>query len=463
MSDFLRLGSERDLRLRSGQAHRGGLALFTDLYELTMLQAWLAEGLTDTAVFTLFVRRLPRERNFLLACGIDTVLDYLEQLTFTDEDLAYLRALGPFTDDCLQWLRSFQFTGDVHAVPDGTPLFANEPILEIVAPVVQAQLVETIVMNQIHAQTVLASKAARIVAAARGRSVIDFGTRRAHGIDAALKGARAFSIAGVQATSNVLAGKLYGIPVSGTMAHSYVQTHADEPEAFRAFARMFPGTVLLVDTYDTRRGIKRAIDAIRSAPEGISVSAIRLDSGDLDALSREARHLLDAAGLQRVRVFVSSDLDEYVIERLLHAGAPIDGFGVGTGMAVSADAPSLDLVYKLAEYGGRGRTKLSAEKSILPGRKQIFRRYDSGKALGDVIGRADEQLAGDPLLRPVMRGGIRVDVRHELKSIRDYTAERLASLPSTVTALDPADPPYPVSLSDALRDYYGRVRADVGG
>ena len=438
-----------------------GHALFTDLYELTMMQAWLAEGLTETAVFTLFVRRLPETRNFLLACGIDAVLEYLEELTFSDGDIDYLRSLGSFREDFLTWLCRFRFTGDVYAVAEGTPLFANEPILEIVAPIASAQLVETVVMNQIHVQMVLASKAARIVAAARGRTVIDFGTRRAHGVDAAVQGARAYYIAGVNATSNVLAGQRYGIPVAGTMAHSYVQTHDDEREAFRAFAQMFQGTVLLVDTYDTLRGVERAIDIIRSAPDDLNVGALRLDSGDVNALSRETRRLLDTAGLQRIRIFVSSDLDEHVIDHLIADGAPVDGFGVGTGMAVSADAPSLDLVYKLAEYAGRGRTKLSREKSVLPGRKQVFRRAEHGRSVGDVIGRDDERLEGEPLLRRVMRAGTREHPPAALKLIRDATAERLASLPEHVTGLAPANPPYPVKISEALEAHYERVRANV--
>jgi nicotinate phosphoribosyltransferase len=448
MNDALRPGS--------------GQGLFTDLYELTMMQAWLAEGLTETAVFTLFVRRLPETRNFLLACGIDAVLEYLEGLTFSDDEIDYLRRLGSFREDFLSWLRGFRFTGDVYAVAEGTTVFANEPILEIVAPIASAQLVETVVMNQIHVQTVLASKAARIVAAARGRTVIDFGARRAHGIDAAVQGARAYYIAGVNATSNLLAGRRYGIPVAGTMAHSYVQTHDDEREAFRAFARMFQDTVLLVDTYDTLRGVERAIDVIRSAPGDLKVAALRLDSGDINALSRETRRLLDAADLQRIRIFVSSDLDEHVIDRLIARGAPVDGFGVGTGMAVSADAPSLDLVYKLAEYAGRGRTKLSREKSVLPGRKQVFRRSEQGRSVGDVIGLADERLEGDTLLRLVMRGGKREHAPTDVKTIRDATAERVASLPAHVTALAAANPSYPVTISDALQAHYEKVRDNVG-
>jgi nicotinate phosphoribosyltransferase len=442
----------------------GELGLFTDLYELTMLQAYLAEGMMDTAVFTLFVRRLPKHRNFLLACGLDSVLAYLEQLRFTDDDLAYVRSLKVFSDDFLTWLRGFTFTGDVHAVPEGTPVFANEPILEIVAPIAQAQLVETLVMNQIHVQTVLASKGARVAAAARGKKVVDFGARRTHGIDAALLAARAFYVAGIDATSNVLAGKLYGIPVAGTMAHSYVQAHGHEREAFRAFANTFPGTILLVDTYDTLEGVGRVIELVTHAPEEFKVSAVRLDSGDLGALARETRRMLDSAGLRQVGIFVSSGLDEHEIAGLLDGGAPIDGFGVGTGMGVSDDAPALDIAYKLSEYGGEGRTKLSRHKPILPGRKQVFRQEQDGKAVADVIARAGEQLDGRALLRSVMRGGRRTsEAADDLQSIRQRAAAELAKLPARVTSLKPADPPYPVSTSAALELHHEEVRNRVTG
>jgi nicotinate phosphoribosyltransferase len=426
------------------------LGLFTDLYELTMMEAYLAEGMTETAVFT------------LLACGLESVLAHLEQLRFTDDDLTYLRSINLFSTDFLTSLRALRFTGDVWAVPEGTPVFANEPIVEITAPIPQAQVIETFVMNQIHLQTVLASKAARVVAAARGRKVIDFGARRTHGIDAALKAARAFHIAGVDGTSNVLAGKLYGIPVAGTMAHSYVQAHGDEREAFRTFARTFPGTVLLVDTYDTLEGVRRVIELVKSAPEDVKVSAVRLDSGDLNALARETRRLLDAAGLQHIGIFASSGLDEHEIAALLEADAPIDGFGVGTGMGVSDDAPSLDIAYKLSEYRGEGRTKLSRHKPILPGRKQVFRRDEGSKATGDVIGRAGERLEGRPLLQLVMRGGRRTsDVAADLQSLRRRATEELAGLPAHVTSIQPADPPYPVTVSAALEQHHTRVRDTV--
>lgn len=440
-------------------AYTGDLGLFTDLYELMMLQAYRAEGMTGTAVFTLFARRLPEQRNFLLACGLASVLEYLEHLRFTDDDLAFLRSLNTFADDFVESLREFRFTGDVSAVPEGTPVFGNEPILEIVAPIAEAQLVETFVMNQVHVQTVLASKGARVAAAARGRRVVDFGARRAHGIGASLQAARAFYIAGIDATSNVLAGQRYGIPVAGTMAHSYIQAHGDERAAFRAFSRTFPGSALLVDTYDTLEGVRHVIELIKSVPQEVKVSAVRLDSGDLELLARETRRLLDAAGLRSIGIFASSGLDEYSISGLVAAGAPIDGFGVGTGMSVSDDAPALDIVYKLSEYDGEGRTKLSSNKPILPGRKQVFRQEQDGKSVADVIGRADERLEGRPLLRTVMREGKRLpDATEQLSSIRQRTAEELAKLPAHVTAITPAAPPYQVSISAALTRHHEDVR-----
>ena len=441
-----------DRRVGAGVAAAPYDALFTDLYELTMLQTYFAQGMADQAVFSLFVRRLPARRNFLLACGLDTVLDYLEALRFTADDIAYLRFLGHFSDAFLVWLRGFRFSGEVHAVHEGTPVFANEPILEVIAPIAEAQLVETFVMNQVHLQTVLASKAARVVSAAQGRTVVDFGPRRMHGIDAALKAARAFHIAGVDATSNVLAGKIYGVPVAGTMAHSLIQAFDDELDAFRAFARLYPSTVLLVDTYDTLAGVRKVIQLARELGADFKVRAIRLDSGDLAALAFGARQLLDDAGLHQVEIFASGSLDEDVIAALVARGAPITGFGVGTKMGVSADAPDLDIAYKLCAYAGRGRLKLSTGKPVLPGRKQVFREEREGRAICDVIARADEQLEGRPLLQPVMRGGRRLPAgRIELGKARDHAAAELGRLPEQVGAIAPADPPYPVEVSAALR------------
>lgn len=433
-------------------------ALLTDLYQLTMMQAYVVERMNDRAVFTLFVRRLPHRRNYLLACGLEDVLTFLENLRFTEEDLAYLSGLALFSAPFMDYLRGLRFTGDVHAVPDGTPVFADEPILEVVAPLPQAQLIETFVLNQMHLQTVLASKAARVVAAAAGRPVVDFGLRRMHGADAGMKAARAFHIAGVAATSNVLAGRVYGIPVSGTMAHSYIQAHASELEAFRAFVQLYPDSTLLVDTYDTMAGVENVITIARELGAEFALGAIRLDSGDLAALSRAARARLDESGLQRVRVFVSGGLDEYSVRDLVAAGAPIDGFGVGTAMGVSQDEPSLDMVYKLAEYAGRGRVKTSPGKPVLPGRKQVFRIEEDGAATGDVITRRAEDAAGRPLLKCLMKAGKRVHAAREpIDDARERARRETARLPHEMRALDAPPRPYPVQVSGPLARYHAAV------
>lgn len=436
----------------------GNAALLTDLYQLTMLQAYWREGMEAEATFSLFARRLPKSRNFLLACGLDDVLRYLETVRFTGEALDYLSTFDQFSPDFLEWLERLGFTGDVHAVPEGTPVFANEPILEVTAPIPQAQLVETFVMNQIHLQTVLASKAARVVEAARGRAVVDFGLRRMHGTDAGVKAARAFHVAGVAATSNVLAGRVYGLHVTGTMAHSYVQAHDEELEAFRVFATLYPGTTLLVDTYDTLEGVRKVVRLAREMGEAFDVRAIRLDSGDLVELAFESRRMLDQAGLQGVEIFASGGLDENEVDRIVRAGAPITGFGVGTGMGVSADAPSFDIAYKLTSYAGRGRLKLSPGKPILPGPKQVFRVEEGGLAVRDVIARAEEELPGRPLLVPVMRDGRRLPAgRTDLDQARAWARDEIGRLPARSRALEPADPPYPVELSPALERYMREI------
>lgn len=435
----------------------GSLALFTDLYELTMLEAYFRRAMAERAVFSLFVRRLPRTRNFLLACGLEPVLEFLETLKFSPDDLDYLRSLNKFGPDFLDWLRDFSFTGDVFAVPEGTPVFAGEPILEIAAPIAEAQYVETFVINQMHLGTVLASKAARVVAAANGRPVVDFGARRIHGTDAALKAARAFHIAGVAATSNVLAGRRYGLPVTGTMAHSFIQAHESEAVALAAFAQVYPETVLLVDTYDTLEGIRKVVALAGKLGDAFRVSAVRLDSGDLGALAVAARGILDAAGLQRVGIFASGGLDETAIAELLAAGAPIDGFGVGTRMGVSADAPDLDIAYKLSEYAGTGRLKLSPGKPVLPGRKQLFRVGAGEIDDRDVIARAGENLPGRPLLAQVMKDGARTGATPSLDESRARAADQLGRLPQAVRALGPAQPPYPVEISDELARYRDEI------
>jgi nicotinate phosphoribosyltransferase len=418
-----------------------------------MLQAYFEEGMHDTAVFSLFVRGLPERRNYLLACGLEDVLSFLETLRFDQAALGYLDSLDRFSSRFLRHLEQLRFTGDVHAVPEGTPVFAEEPILEVTAPIAEAQLVETFVMNQIHLQTVLASKAARVVHAARGREVVDFGFRRSHGVDAGLKAARAFHVAGVSATSNVAAGQAYGLRLAGTMAHSYIQAHDDEYEAFRAFAALYPETVLLVDTYDTLEGVRRVTELAASLGSRFRVSALRLDSGDLLALSLDTRHMLDRAGLRSVGIFASGGLDEDEIARLIAAGAPINGFGVGTDMGVSRDAPTLDIVYKLVEYAGRGRLKLSPGKMLLPGRKQVFRVERDGLADHDVLARRDEPPCGRPLLHRVMAGGQRcAPAGVSLDEARARAREELSHLPPHVRDLAPAVPPYRVELSAALRE-----------
>jgi len=434
-------------------------ALLTDLYELTMAQAYFEEGLSDTAVFSLFVRRLPARRNYLLACGLEDVLDFLETFRFDSAALEYLASLGHFSDPFLRFLKDLRFTGDVHAMPEGTPVFGDEPILEVVAPMIEGQLVETVLMNQIHLQTVLASKAVRIVEAARGREIVDFGLRRMHGTDTGLKAARVFHIAGVDATSNVAAGQLYGLRITGTMAHSYIQAHDNEYDAFRSFARQFPETVLLVDTYDTLAGVQKVIDLARELGPEFRVSAVRLDSGDLLDLSNRARLMLDEAGLRSVGIFASGGLDEDRIAQLVAAGAPIDGFGVGGEMGVSPDAPALDIAYKLVAYAGRGRIKLSAGKSLLPGRKQVFRTSRGDVAASDVIALSNEALPGRPLLQHVMQHGKRLPgARVSLSEARARREAEVSHLPAVLRALAPADPPYDVSISAKLNEETQRLQ-----
>lgn len=440
------------------------IALFVDLYELTMAQAYVAEDMHDEAVFSLFVRRLPERRNYLLACGLDDVLAYLEKLRFESDGLDHLQTLGLFGNRFLDWLADFRFSGEVHAVAEGTPIFADEPILEVTAPIAEAQIAETFIMNQVHLQTTLASKASRVVTAARGRTVVDFGPRRMHGTDAAVKAARAFHIAGVDATSNVFAGKVYGVETRGTMAHSFVQAWDREEDAFRSFVRLYPETVLLVDTYDTLRGVERVCALAREMEEDFRVRAIRLDSGDLKQLAFEARRILDDSGLKDVEIFASSSLDEDAIADIVRADAPITGFGVGTNMGVSSDAPSLDIAYKLCAYAGKGRLKTSTGKPVLPGRKQVFRNECEGFPVGDMIARREEELPGTPLLEPVMRNGHRIaEGSVPLDQAREHAQREIARLPEAIRALESALTPYPVAVSDALKAEQQRLIREMRG
>jgi nicotinate phosphoribosyltransferase len=425
--------------------------LLTDLYELTMLRAYFDEGesMEGEAVFSLFVRHLPPTRRFLVACGLDDALSFLEHLHFGDTALREIAVLHLFPPSFLDRLADLRFTGDVWAVPEGTPVFSNEPLLEVRAPLPQAQFAESFLMNAIHLQTVLASKAARVVLAAAGRTVMDFGLRRMQGADAALKGPRAMFVAGVDATSNVLAGRMYGIPVAGTMGHSYIQAHRDELSAFHAFAGVFPRTILLVDTYDTLEGVDHVIQLAHELGPPFEAHGIRLDSGDLLELSKAARARLDRAGLQQLAIFASGGLDEHEIARLVSAGAPIDGFGVGTAMGVSADAPALELAYKLVSYAGEPKVKRSPGKELLPYQKQVFRLDDH-----DVLTRFGEARQGRPLLQPVMRAGRRLGPSEPLETIRARARDEIRRLPAELRTLSDEAPEYRVEISPALRGGY---------
>jgi nicotinate phosphoribosyltransferase len=428
-------------------------ALVVDLYELTMMQAYHLGGIDGRATFDLFVRRLPEHRDFLLVAGLATVLDHLEELRFTAADLEYLASLGQFRDEFLGKLEDFRFSGDVVAMPEGSIAFAGEPILQVTAPIIEAQLLETVIMNFIHLQTLIASKAARVVLAAQGRGLVDFGLRRTHGTESGLYGARASHIAGFAATSNVEAGKRFGIPVTGTMAHSYVQALGDETAAFRDFAKAYPETVLLVDTYDTLRGVDRLIALAEKLGGEFRVRAIRLDSGDLAQLAAEARSRLDAAGLGRVQIFASGNLDEIGVQKLVQGGAPIDGFGIGTRLGTSQDAPNLDIVYKLAQLDDRPLLKLSTDKGTLPGIKQVWREEDrDGIVIGDTLGLAEEDLPGRPLLVPVMEEGRRLAAGdHDLHAARERAADELRRLPEAMRGLEKGIEPYPVTVSEGLQ------------
>jgi len=440
----------------SGPLTLADAALFTDLYELTMAAAFCREGVRGEATFSLFVRRLPATRGFLVAAGLEDALEYLRSLRVTDASLDYLRSLGRFDPSFLDQLRALRFTGDVRAVPEGTVVFADEPLLEVTAPILEAQLVETALLNLIHVQTVLASKAARSVLVAGGRTLAEFGLRRSHGTDAGMKAARAALLAGFDSTSNMLAGATWGVPVSGTMAHSFVTAFPTEDDAFRAYARAFPdAAVLLLDTYDTLAAARKAVEVARElAREGHHLVGVRLDSGDLMALSRGVRTILDEGGFPGVKILVSGGLDEHDIAELLARGAPVDGFGIGTRLTTSADAPSLDLVYKLVHYDGRDVLKLSAGKRTWVGAKQVARRIGAdGRLAGDTLLLADEPLPPDTvgLLEPVMRGGELLRAHPALREIRTRCAAQLAMLPESMRRLRNAEE-YVPRPSERLRE-----------
>lgn len=439
------------------------MSLAVDLYELTMAAAYFENGVNYRSTFDLFVRKLPKNRGYLIAAGLEQAIHYLLNVRFTDEQIDFLRkhpAFKTVSDDFFDYLREFRFTGDVRAIPEGELVFPEEPILSVTAPIIEAQIAETYLLSVINYQTMIATKASRVVLAARGRGVVDFGSRRAHGPQAGVLAARASYIGGCVATSNVLAGYELGIPIVGTVAHSWNMTFDDEFEAFKSYWKVFPhNTVLLIDTYDTLEGAKKA------ARIGPDLKGVRIDSGDLLGMSFKVREILDSLGMKHVKIVASGDLNEYKIDELLKNGAPIDMFGVGTEMVTSRDEPTLSAVYKLVEQEREGRVipkmKLSDEKVTYPGKKQVYRRKGAdGMYREDVICCIDERLDGEPLLVEVIRGGELVYRIPPIDQVRERAMESLKMLPDEYKRLiDPAE--YPVRKSERLEALRRRTEEEI--
>ena len=430
-------------------------ALLTDLYELTMAASYFENHMAAPATFSLFIREYPPDRSYFVATGLDDVLTYLEGFRFSETDLAYLASTGIFSNELLNHLKTFRFTGTVRALSEGELFFYDEPILEVTAPIIEAQIIETYVINVVNIQSMVATKAARCVHEAKGRNLVDFSLRRTQGFDSGMKVARSSYLAGFVGTSNVLAGKTFSIPISGTMAHSYITAFGDELEAFRAFVHSFPNnSVLLIDTFDTVAGARKAaLVGQEMEKQGNTLLGVRLDSGDMAQLSQEVRNILDAAGLKGTQIFASGNFDEFKIAETLHRGGKIDAFGVGTKMGISADAPYLDMVYKLVQYDGRPMMKLSAGKATLPGEKQVFRRTDQkGHFLEDVIGLKGETIKdAEPLLETVMENGKRLRPHPSLETLRKQFQKRFSRLGDPYKSLhNPST--YPVSISNGLKE-----------
>ena len=427
--------------------------LLTDLYQLTMLQAYFNEGMEDVAAFEFFVRKLPPKRGFFLAAGLEQVLQFLEKIEFTPQELDWLANCGRFSKEFIDHLAQLRFSGDVHAMPEGTVFFPDEPIIRVTAPLPQAQLVESRLINLLHFQTLIATKAIRSVIAAPDKLLVDFGLRRAHGAEAGLLAARASYLAGFAGTATVLAEPVFGIPIFGTMAHSFVQAHDDESLAFENFANAQPNNVvLLIDTYDTEAGAHKVVSlAPRLKQKGISIKAVRLDSGNLAEHAHYVRKILDQGGLNEVGIFSSGNVDEYVLHELLQAGAPITGFGIGTHMDTSNDAPYLDCAYKLVEYAGQARRKRSEGKATWPGRKQVYRYYDSqGYIKEDTLTLENDAQPGEALLHPVMHNGRRIMPAESLEEPRQRTMNNIKCLPAYLKVLVPVKT-YQVNVSDSLQ------------
>jgi len=433
------------------------MAMFTDLYELTMCASYFDNKKFEPATFDLFIRRMPPCRSYFLFAGLEQVLLFLKKIKFNEKHIAFLAKHG-FKDDFLDYLKDFKFTGEVWAIPEGTIVFPNEPLIRVTAPIIEAQLIETFILNTVNLQTTIATKASRVVNAAKGKPIIEFGLRREHGTDAGMKVARSSYIAGCTGTSNVLAGMQYNIPIFGTMAHSFVLAFEKEIDSFRAFTKTFPDkTTLLIDTFDNIRGAEKAVVVAKELEKsGFKLGGVRLDSGDLVKISRQVRELLDKNGLEYVKIFASGDLDEYRLEELLKKGAKIDAFGVGTRMGTSEDRPYVDIIYKICEkMDERGEfspiMKLSKGKITLPGRKQVFRFRDRrGLFKNDIIGLENENIGGEPLLIKVMENGELIYDLPSLKDIRKRALDNLSRLPEKYKKLRDA-PRYSVEFSAGLR------------
>lgn len=446
--------------------NKANMSLLTDFYELTMCASYLENKRNEAATFDLFIRKLPPNRSYFVFAGLEQVLLFLENVKFSADQIKYLKG-QKFGAEFLEYLKDFRFAGDVWSVPEGTIVFPDEPLIRVTAPIIEAQLIETFLLNTVNLQTMLATKASRVVCSARGKPVIEFGLRRTQGTDAGMKAARCSYIAGAEGTSNVLAGMKYGIPVFGTMAHSYIMSFDHEIDAFRNFVKTFPeNSTLLIDTYNDLKGAENAVVVAKQMEkEGSRLNAVRLDSGNLLEISKNVRRILDMHGLMYVKIFASGDLDEYVIEDLLGKGAKIDAFGVGTRMSTSFDRPYVDVVYKLSGKVERGvfvpAMKLSKGKITLPGKKQIFRQYGrEGKCVKDIIGLENEKIKGEPLLRNVMRKGHIARDFPTLSEIRKIAHDNLSRLPDEYKKLSNAST-YPVILSSALKRIKNQLAAQL--
>jgi nicotinate phosphoribosyltransferase len=433
-------------------------AMLTDLYELTMAASYYEHGIVAPATFSLFIRKYPPHRGYFVSAGLNQVLNFLESFSFDQEDLDYLDSKNLFSNDFLDYLSHLRFTGDIHAIEEGRIFFKDEPILELTAPIIQGQVVETFIINAINFGVIIATKASRCIHAAQGKNIVDFSLRRTHGANAGIQAARACYMTGFSSTSNVLAGKLYNIPLSGTMAHSYILSFDEEIDAFRAFSKSFPeNSVLLIDTYDTIEGARKAAQVAKEmADQGFSLKGVRLDSGDMSRLSQEVRKILNDKDLEDVPIFASGGFDEFRIAESIEKGAQIDAFGVGTRVGVSSDAPYTNIAYKLVEYDKKPVLKLSSGKQNIPSSKQIFRTFFEGQLKNDVIGLRDEKLEGEKLLKKVMENGKPLRLPEPLQEIRQRFIKEFQSLDDSIKAIrNPKS--FPVYLSPKLKNLQEQV------